>query len=83
VWTVAYRELRDAQGRAWGEGTHPRSVPHDSVPEGYAKGRITFGCDTEKRRLIPVPDGWSELPAPDLPGPAGDRLAVTTRPGRT
>jgi hypothetical protein len=80
---VAYRELRDAQGRDWRVwDTHPQSVRHGSVPEDYAKGWITFECAAEKRRLIPIPSGWSELPEPELLDLLGAASAVTTRMGR-
>lgn len=31
------------------------------MEEGLADGWLVFECATEKRRLLPVPQGWSEL----------------------
>jgi hypothetical protein len=37
-----------------------------SVAEGYREGWLTFQCEVEKRRLVPVPGSWFELTEPQL-----------------
>lgn len=32
-----------------------------SVADGFTEGWLTFQCDAEKRRLVPVPVQWFEL----------------------
>lgn len=41
---------------------------HMSVADGYGQGWLTFQCEGEKRRLIPVPSGWFELTETQLAG---------------
>jgi hypothetical protein len=46
--------------------THPGSTGQLaagrlSVAAGYGQGWLTFQCEAEKRRLVPVPAGWFEL----------------------
>jgi hypothetical protein len=41
-----------------------RSV--DSLPEGYRNGWLCFESEAEKRRLMPLPTGWQELPSEQL-----------------
>lgn len=50
--------------------TYPRTFTETDWP-GYSTGWLTFECiecdpPEEKRRLSPVPDGWSEQPEAEL-----------------
>lgn len=38
-------------------------------------GWLTFESEAEKRRLVPIPAGWEQLPDPEL-----ERLRVLARP---
>jgi hypothetical protein len=37
-----------------------------SLPPRLARGWIAFECGDERRRVAPIPDGWSELDEPSL-----------------
>jgi hypothetical protein len=59
---MSYREVRDERGRLWQVwNTVPTSVA-GALAEGFAAGWLTFECDSEKRRMAPVPEGWEETP---------------------
>jgi hypothetical protein len=59
---VAYREVDDPQGRSWRVwDTYPQSGRLGAFPEAYSNGWLTFECDDDKRRLVPVPLHWPEL----------------------
>jgi hypothetical protein len=36
------------------------------LPRSYADGWLCFECGSEKRRLVPVPNGWDRLPDEEL-----------------
>ena len=71
---MAVREFTDSKGtqwRAWEvtpEALNPRTKDEDYLAQLYLTGWIVFETTTEseKRRLYPVPKGWSELPDPEL-----------------
>jgi len=63
-----HREFLDQSGQRWevwevrpGERGEPRTVS----PE-LTGGWLAFGSSTEKRRLAPIPAGWTELTAEAL-----------------
>ncbi|HEY2375015.1 MAG TPA: hypothetical protein VGH98_03480 [Gemmatimonadaceae bacterium] len=64
------RQIRDAAGVEWmvyevnPASSEWRSA--DSLPEGYREGWLCFESSTEKRRLMPPPNGWAELPIEQL-----------------
>jgi hypothetical protein len=37
-----------------------------SLPPQLAKGWVAFECDTDRRRVAPIPAGWHELPETQL-----------------
>ena len=64
------RQIRDAAGIDWmiyevnPVATEWRAA--GSLPEGYRNGWLCFESQTEKRRLLPPPAGWQELPIEQL-----------------
>jgi hypothetical protein len=68
------REFTDGRGtewRAWDvtpDELNPKTKDEDYLAQLYHTGWIVFETKTEseKRRLYPVPKGWSELPDPEL-----------------
>ena len=71
---MAARDFRDGRGRAWRawevapDELSARTKNEDYLASLYYTGWIVFETvdGTEKRRLYPVPHGWSELPDPAL-----------------
>lgn len=71
---MAVREFTDSRGRHWRawevtpEAINPRTKEEDYLANLYYTGWIVFETEAEddKRRLYPVPAGWSELPDPEL-----------------
>ena len=67
------RERRHSQYFAW-RGTERRSGTDRRtssqrrivLSEGYGRGWLTFESLQEKRRLIPIPAHWEDLPQGDL-----------------
>lgn len=64
------RKIRDAAGVEWtvyevnpalGEW---RSM--GALPESHRNGWLCFECETEKRRLLPLPEGWQQMPMEQL-----------------
>jgi hypothetical protein len=63
---MAMREFTDRHGREWRVwDTLPQTQSVGSFPVRHPTGWLTFECEDEKRRLSPIPDGWS---AHDVPG---------------
>jgi hypothetical protein len=57
---MSYREFSDRDGRAWRMwDTYPQSARRGAFPDAYSRGWLTFECDLEKRRLVPVPVDWA------------------------
>jgi len=59
------REFRDVAGIQWSVF---RATPHTSpskrekiLPESFRLGWLVFECETERRRLAPVPENWEAL----------------------
>ena len=71
---VAVREFTDSSGREWRawevtiDAINPRTREEDFLAGLYYTGWIVFETKSEddKRRLYPVPKGWSELPDAEL-----------------
>jgi hypothetical protein len=71
---VAVREFTDSQGRNWRvwdvtpESIYPRTKEEDYLAAMYITGWLAFetGADDDRRRLYPVPRGWSDLPVAEL-----------------
>lgn len=64
------REFRDVAGIQWSVF---RATPHTSpakrekiLPETYRFGWLVFECETERRRLAPVPENWEGLTEREL-----------------
>jgi hypothetical protein len=71
---MAVREFTDSAGREWRawdvspDDLSPRTKDEDYLAQLYHTGWIVFetkGGD-DKRRLYPIPRGWSELPEAEL-----------------
>jgi hypothetical protein len=64
------RQIRDDAGIEW-TVYEVNPVANDwrsigALPEGYRDGWLCFESATEKRRLLPLPMGWQELPLEQL-----------------
>ena len=68
VWEVipSTAERRSAGERRFGaRGRADRRVTQQlrvRMDDSVAQGWLVFECAAEKRRLRPIPEGWSELP---------------------
>jgi hypothetical protein len=75
AWEVipAWGERRTAERRGHSEDAGPRVDRRArerrrtrglriALPPKLAQGWIAFECNDERRRVAPIPDGWSELP---------------------
>jgi hypothetical protein len=69
------REFTSPDGRRWTAwnvvpGQHvthaARSIAH--LPPELEGGWLCFECSAEKRRLVPVPEGWDEMDDAGLTG---------------
>jgi hypothetical protein len=64
------RQIRDAAGVEWMVYEVNPVLSEwraaDSLPDGYRNGWLCFESPTEKRRLLPLPAGWQELPPEQL-----------------
>ena len=57
---MALREFEDSRGARWRVWD---TVPDRAESLGeFRSGWLTFDNGAERRRLAPIPDGWSELP---------------------
>jgi hypothetical protein len=71
---MAVREFSDGNGRGWRawdvspDELSPRTKDEDYLAQLYHTGWIVFETKEgdDKRRLYPVPKGWSELPEAEL-----------------
>ena len=71
---MAVREFTDNRGREWRawdvapESLDARIKDEDYLASLYYTGWVAFETKTgsEKRRLFPIPQGWSELPDREL-----------------
>ena len=71
---MSVREFRDSQGRDWRawdvapDDFNPRIKNEDFLAALNYTGWIVFETrnESEKRRLYPIPKGWSDLPDPEL-----------------
>lgn len=76
---MAYREFTDGGGiswRAW--DTYPGSAAN--VRPGFESGWLGFECESERRRLAPVPAGWETATDDQLRAMLAD--AQPNRPAR-
>ncbi len=57
---MGYREFVDDVGTMWRVwDTHPVAASTlRTVSPSYAGGWLTFECESERRRLAPIPAGW-------------------------
>jgi hypothetical protein len=58
---MAYRDFQDSAGVTWTVWDTYPSRPEAMDPEWRA-GWLTFQSETARRRLTPVPAGWTEAP---------------------
>ena len=71
---MSVREFRDSQGRDWRawdvapDDLSARIKNEDFLAALNYTGWIVFETrnESEKRRLYPIPKGWSDLPDPEL-----------------
>jgi hypothetical protein len=58
---MPFREFDDASGERWVVWS---TIPSNGVPlsSGMEEGWLTFETKSDRRRLAPIPDGWTELP---------------------
>lgn len=71
---MAVREFTDSAGREWRawdvspDDLSPRTKDEDYLAQLYHTGWIVFETKAgdDKRRLYPIPKGWSELPEGEL-----------------
>ena len=71
---MAVREFTDSLGREWRawdvtpDDLSPRTKDEDYLAQLYHTGWIVFETKSgdDKRRLYPIPKGWSELPDAEL-----------------
>jgi ABC-type Fe3+ transport system substrate-binding protein len=71
---MSAREFRDSQGRDWRawdvipDNLNSRIKNEDFLAALNYTGWVVFETrnESEKRRLYPIPKGWSELPDPEL-----------------
>ena len=66
VWSVvpSFAERREADRRTGARDEEDRRIRHEPrvhLEEGFEHGWLAFECGTEKRRLRPIPEGWSDL----------------------
>lgn len=78
----ALREVRDPRDRLWSIfEVHPRLTPTQSA-EAAGQSWLCLRTDVERRRILPIPDGWNELTDSallhlvDEAGPTGRRKRV-------
>jgi len=48
----------------------------NSVREGFERGWLVFDSRAERRRLVPIPDGWERLPLARLELLCADAIAT-------
>lgn len=79
---MAYREFTDSAGVLWRVwDTFPRREA--GVRPQYSQGWIGFECQTERRRLAPIPKGWESATEDELWGYLSHAVVVTSSaPGR-
>jgi hypothetical protein len=76
---MAYREFIDGGGVAWRAwDTYPGSAAN--VRPGFENGWLGFECESERRRLAPVPAGWERASDDELRAMLTD--AQPNRPAR-
>jgi hypothetical protein len=71
---MAVREFSDSKGREWRawdvrpDDLSPRTKDEDYLASLYYTGWVAFEAKTgdDRRRLYPIPTGWSELSDADL-----------------
>lgn len=58
---MAHLTFRDSKGIVW---TVWSTVPtrSDALPPECRDGWLTFDCETGRRRLAPIPNGWEVAP---------------------
>lgn len=75
-------EVRPGQHHEWTGGRDwPPLDRRAGVRDEYAGGWLAFECSSERRRLAPVPDGWSERSDKEL-CTLCDQATVVGRPRR-
>jgi hypothetical protein len=81
------RQFRDAAGVDWQVYQTDRSASAERgrdhlLPAEYREGWLVFESATEKRRLAPVPPGWSDLSDEALAGLCASATPPTRGPRR-
>jgi hypothetical protein len=55
---MGLRTLVDAGGTEWTVWDTVPEARRGLVQAGFERGWLTFQCESEKRRLAPIPPGW-------------------------
>lgn len=71
---MAHREFMDEHGRHWEAWEVYPTLVHEHTAEIHrlaiapelAHGWLAFRCDTERRRIAPIPSGWSTATEEEL-----------------
>jgi hypothetical protein len=69
VPSASQRIFEDIRGTRWRVfAVHPSgtSIESGALPDSFRGGWLSFESADEKRRVAPIPDGWSELSVDDL-----------------
>ncbi len=87
VWEVkpvpTVQPLLDRRSRpraAGGPAEQSRTAEFLLPLPGMSRGWLLFESDTEKRRLVPIPEGWVDLPVEALEALCGRATPVRRAP---
>lgn len=56
---MSHRTYTDSHGTPWEVWDTVPDASRRMVQPDYAEGWLTFQCEREKRRLVPIPAGWA------------------------
>jgi hypothetical protein len=62
---VPIREFRDSKGVNWRVWPTLPDLKRGH-PAALRDGWLTFECDSTKKRIVPIPDGWESAPLDEL-----------------
>lgn len=63
---MAHRTYTDPHGTTWEVWDTVPDASRRMVQREYADGWLTFQCEREKRRLVPIPATWEGATAGEL-----------------
>ena len=78
---MAHRVFTDPDGKNWQVWDVRPATPTEIVQlrSEYAHGWLAFECDHERRRLVPIPDGWEAWPDARLCAACGKAVEQPAR----